>query len=275
MVATAFLQAHVKAARRLEVRSVLVHASETTIEEIRGGLRPLVSANIDRGSVPGLNPGFSFSTNIKSRFRQCDRSVPRGRHLEVGGFGRTHGGLAGDHGVAAVRRQSGATLVELLVALALLSSIAVLSAQLVIQSTKLMATAARASRNPDLVIATEWIRRDLYEARSVIGDDLGWSDGPLVATKQNGGWLAIAPFEGKLIRTNAPPGAPPDNRVILRGVKGWRWRVDDAASVQIEFQAFANPAAHQNLTGAASYRIDRRTERLTFALRGKPGGAAW
>lgn len=178
--------------------------------------------------------------------------------------------------MAAVNTQRGATLIELLVALALLGSIAVLSAQLVIQSTKLMDTAARASRNPDLVIATEWIRRDLYEARSVIGDNLGWSDGPLVAVKQNGGWLAVAPFQGTLVRTNAPPGGtPPDNRVILRGVLGWRWRVNDGASVEIELQAFANPHAHQNLTGAASYRIDRRTERLTFALRGKPGGGAW
>ena len=178
--------------------------------------------------------------------------------------------------MATVRRQSGVTLVELLVALALLSTIAVLSAQLVISSAKLMDTTARASRNPDLVIATEWIRRDLYEARSVVGDNLGWSDGPLVAVTQNGGWLVLAPFEGTLVRTNAPPGGvPPDNRVILRGVVGWRWRANDGTSVQIELQAFANPYAHQNLTGAASYRLERRTERLAFALRGKPGGGAW
>ena len=178
--------------------------------------------------------------------------------------------------VKSARRQRGATLVELLVALALLSTIAVLSAQLVIQSTKLMGTTARASRNPDLVIATEWIRRDLYEAVSVVGENLGWSSGPLVAVAQNGGWVALAPFEGQLVRSSAPPGGVvPDNRVILRGVAGWRWRVNDGASVQIELQAFANPDAHQNLTGAASYKLERRTERLTLALRGKPWGGAW
>ena len=79
-----------------------------------------------------------------------------------------------------MRTDRGATLIELLVALALLSSIAVLSAQLVIQSTKLIDTTARASRNPNLVIATEWIRRDVYEAVSVVGEDLGWTEGPLV-----------------------------------------------------------------------------------------------
>lgn len=172
--------------------------------------------------------------------------------------------------------ERGASLVELLVAMALLSTIAVLSAQLVIQSTKLMDTSARASRSPDLVLATEWIRRDLYEAVSVVGEDLGWADGPLVLVLQNGGWVAFSPFEGQLLRTNAPPGGLlPDNRVLLRGVVGWRWRVNDGGVVQIALEAFVNPHAHQNLTGAKSFQIERRTERLTLALRGRPGRAAW
>ena len=65
LVATAFLQAHVQAARRLEVRSALVHATETTLEEIRGGLRPMVSAKLDRGTEFGLAPGAALLTNIQ------------------------------------------------------------------------------------------------------------------------------------------------------------------------------------------------------------------
>jgi prepilin-type N-terminal cleavage/methylation domain-containing protein len=177
--------------------------------------------------------------------------------------------------VAAVKRQHGATLIELLVALALLGTVAVLSAQLVIQATKLMNTVARASRNPDLMIAAEWIRRDLYGAVAVIGTNLGWTDGPLVAMTQSGGWIALAPIDGELVRTDAPPASLPDNRVILRGVVGWRWRVIDGATAVIELEAFANPDAHENLTGAADYRLDRQTVRLTLALRGRPGGRAW
>jgi len=175
-----------------------------------------------------------------------------------------------------VRADRGATLVELLVALALLSSVAVLSAQLVIQSTKLIDTSARASRNPDLIIATEWIRRDVYEAVSVVGENLGWTEGPLVLVLQNGGWVALSPFEGRLLRTNKPPGGLlPDNRVLLRGVVGWRWRVTDGRAIQIAIEAYANPHAHQNLTGAKSFQLERRSERLTLALRGRPGRAAW
>lgn len=172
--------------------------------------------------------------------------------------------------------QRGVSLVELLVALALLGTVAVLSAQLVIQSTKLMDTSARASRNPDLVIATEWIRRDLYEAVSVVGGTLGWAGEPMVAMNQNGGWVAFAVVNGQLVRTNAPPGgASIDNRVIMTGVVGWRWRVDDRRAVRVELRTLVNPHAHQNLTGAAANRLERRTERLTMALRGRPGGAAW
>lgn len=172
--------------------------------------------------------------------------------------------------------QRGVTLVELLVAIALLGGIAVLTAQLVVQSTKLIDTAASASRNPDLVIATEWVRRDLYEAVAVVGGTFGWTDTPMVAVAQHGGWVAYAMVDGALVRTNALPGGlPTDTRVLLRGVIGWRWRVDDGTAVRLELKAFANPDAHTNLTGAASHRIDRRTEKLTFGLRGGPGGARW
>jgi hypothetical protein len=174
------------------------------------------------------------------------------------------------------RRQCGATLVELLVAFALLSSIAVLSAQLVIQSTRLIDTTARASRNPDLVIATEWIRRDLYEASGVVGGSFGWTDTPLVVLDHGGGWTAYSMVDEELVRTHAPPGGlATDSRVLLRGTVGWRWRVDNGTAVRIELKAFANPEAHRNLTGMSVAVLDRRTEKLTLSLRGKPGAAAW
>jgi len=65
LVAAAFLQAHSQAARRLEVRSALVHAAETTLEEIRGGTRSLVSANLDPGPERALAAGPSLQTSVK------------------------------------------------------------------------------------------------------------------------------------------------------------------------------------------------------------------
>jgi hypothetical protein len=175
-----------------------------------------------------------------------------------------------------VSREGGATLVELLVAVALLASIAVLSAQLVISSTRLMDTAARSTHGPDLVLATEWVRRDLYEATAVVGGAFGWTDAPLVARSQHGGWVAYAPVDGALVRTEAPPGVPPtDTRVMLRGLVGWRWRSDGGTAVRLEMTALVNPEAHRDLTGSVRPLAERRTERLVFALRGRPGGRSW
>lgn len=65
LVAAAFLQAHVNAARRLEVRSALVRATEATVEEIRGGVRPMVPAVLDRGSEFDLPPDSSLRCSIQ------------------------------------------------------------------------------------------------------------------------------------------------------------------------------------------------------------------
>jgi prepilin-type N-terminal cleavage/methylation domain-containing protein len=178
--------------------------------------------------------------------------------------------------VTSAVRQRGTTLVELLVSLALLSVIAVLTAQLVIQSTRLTDSAARTAHNPSLVLAGEWLRRDVYEAAAVIGGAAGWTDAPLVAVAQHGGWVAFALVDDELVRTDAPPaGVSADTRVLLRGVEGWRWRIDGAASVRVEIEALANPAAHRDLTGMGFSEPERRIERLTLALRGRPGGRAW
>jgi len=175
-----------------------------------------------------------------------------------------------------VRRASGATLVELLVAISVLGVIAVLSAQLVIQATKLMNTAARASLNPELVLAGEWLRRDVYRTVAVPGIDLTWFETPLVLTIQGGGTVSFGPSHGELVRTELPPGGGAlDRRAIVGGVVGWRWRVDDGRVLEIEISSYANPHAHRNLAGRMTVHEERQTERLVLALRGRPGGRAW
>lgn len=92
LIAAAFLQAHVQAARRLEVRSALVRASETALEEIRGGLRPLVSSNANPNSEIAEHPGREMVTSIKVdsggvpdlyRVVVTSKSATAGRPMEV------------------------------------------------------------------------------------------------------------------------------------------------------------------------------------------------
>ncbi|MEE4270095.1 MAG: type II secretion system protein [Thermoanaerobaculales bacterium] len=66
LVATAFLQAHVNAARRVEVRSALVAEAERALEEIRAGLRPMTPAVFDPASGAGspMAGGVQVSVNV-------------------------------------------------------------------------------------------------------------------------------------------------------------------------------------------------------------------
>ena len=65
LVAAGFLQVHATAARRLEVRSALVRASEATMEEIRAGVRPMIPANLDLGARYDLPVGASMNTRVE------------------------------------------------------------------------------------------------------------------------------------------------------------------------------------------------------------------
>jgi len=49
IVAAAFLDAHMSAARRLEARADLVRAAETVLEGVRGGVAPMTSGAVDLG----------------------------------------------------------------------------------------------------------------------------------------------------------------------------------------------------------------------------------
>jgi len=92
MVAAAFLQAHVNASRRLEVRSTLVHTAERTLEEIRGGIRPLTPDAIDRESGLGSADGAVMRTSVNVlpagppdlyRVTVISRSSATGEPMEV------------------------------------------------------------------------------------------------------------------------------------------------------------------------------------------------
>ena len=47
VVASSFLDVQMSAARRLEARADLVRAAETLLESVRGGVRPLISGDVD------------------------------------------------------------------------------------------------------------------------------------------------------------------------------------------------------------------------------------
>ncbi len=64
IVAASFLDVHMSAARRLEARADLVRAAEATLESVRGGALPLVSAGVDLGEQIPPKSSVTISTSI-------------------------------------------------------------------------------------------------------------------------------------------------------------------------------------------------------------------
>jgi type II secretion system protein I len=92
LVAAAFLQVHAAAARRLELRSALVVATETALEEVRAGVRPLAPAVVDSELGSGRSPGAVIRTTIEveaagtadlHRVAVTSRSAVAGEPLEI------------------------------------------------------------------------------------------------------------------------------------------------------------------------------------------------
>jgi prepilin-type N-terminal cleavage/methylation domain-containing protein len=170
----------------------------------------------------------------------------------------------------------GTSLVELLVVLALLSVMVLVGAQLVVHSMELLGATGRAMSNPLVVHVISRLRHDVQEAAALQHRDSIWSEEPLVLIKHDGTFVSIAREDGNLVRTQmAGLGAPPDRRVILRGVTAWWWRnpVHDVVDLNITY--LVNPEPERQASRDVGYGLERRQENLRFAIRGGGGGTRW
>ena len=170
----------------------------------------------------------------------------------------------------------GTSLVELLVVLALLSMMVLVAADLVTHSMQLLGATGRAVRNPLVVHVTARLRRDVQEAAAMQHEVWSWSEEPLVLVHHDGSLVRIFLEDASLVRETVPvAGAPPDRRVILRGVTSWWWRspVDDVVDINIGY--LVNPEPERSVSRAPGYGLERRNENLRFAIRGGDGGTQW
>ena len=170
----------------------------------------------------------------------------------------------------------GTSLVELLVVLALLSIMILVAADLVTHSMQLLGATGRAVRNPLVVHVTARLRRDVQEAAGLQHETWSWSEEPLVLVHHDGSLVSIQIEDGSLVReVMTASGAPPDRRVILRGVTSWWWRspTDDVVDVNIGY--LVNPSPERAVSRDPGYGLERRNENLRFAIRGGDGGTRW
>lgn len=170
----------------------------------------------------------------------------------------------------------GTSLVELLVVLALLSVMILVGAQLVVHSMELLGATGRAVSNPLVVHVTSRLRHDVQEAAGLQLEESVWTEEPLMLIGHDGTFVSISLEDGDLVRTQmAGFGAPPERRVILRGVTAWWWRNPVEGVVDLNITYLVNPEPERQASRDVGYGLERRQENLRFAIRGGGGGTKW
>lgn len=167
--------------------------------------------------------------------------------------------------MAAVKASSGYTLIEVVVALGLLSIVMLGAGSLIVYSAQIGDRTVRSIRDPDVEIAALRLRRDVQTASGLAGPvPVGWSDEPLLLRRADAGVVGYG-FDGGALRrwTWEPDGSESDVAVVLRGVSAWRWRWPAGSAVDVQIERSTQPSAGPD--GAT------RRETWRFAMRG--GGA--
>ena len=175
-------------------------------------------------------------------------------------------------------RQRGATLIELVVALALVSIVFMAAAPLVVQSARLFGAAGRTLADPDVDLIGAWLRRDVHRADSITSVQnseeerpefvLGMQDGTLVTWKLEGDSLVRMKEsgEGEVLR----------RIVVLQRVRSWSWfAAQGCLNVSLGVGAHIDPGKSvlfeevEKTAGERSKTVD-----FCFSLRGA-GGRSW
>jgi len=173
--------------------------------------------------------------------------------------------------------ESGATIVELLVSLALISIVFLAAGPLIVQSVQLFSSTGRALTDTSATMSGSWLRRDVHSAASIDAWSPQWTDDPIMLHSQNGEIITYEVDGSGLVRCRfEPTGEQIDRRVMLRRVERVRWR---ALQGLIEIEVLTR--AHVRPTTAALIRdrqrlnaVTLKTERFCFALRAR-GGHSW
>ncbi len=172
----------------------------------------------------------------------------------------------------------GTTLLELMVALALMSIALLLAANLIAISERVGQRAAAILRDPLSSFTELWLRRDVDNATSLSSSAMTWSVLPLRMVLQNGAVVEYDLADGTLVRRELPAaGTGSTERSVLRGVVSWRWRVRSGRLVDIELRISKHrfSSSTSEPTGSGSSPPPATVETLTVARRGLGGGRTW
>ena len=172
------------------------------------------------------------------------------------------------------RYQRGFTLVELVVAAALVLLGMVFASSLLLRSQIVTNRLVASFRDPQPRLATVRLRRDLESGQIRSAWLPGWRSEPLVV-RSNEGVLVSWYEDGGVLRRKQLRG--PDEEVdqqVMRDVESWRWRRvgPDVVDVELRFRTRdASGAVLLDVRRSWRARAVLKTESLRVAARGRGG----
>ncbi len=132
------------------------------------------------------------------------------------------------------RRSGGFSLIEMMVSLLLLSIAMSIAARLMLESQLRLAHSAEQALDPESTLALKLLRADIRASAAVTARDSEWSWDPLSLVGHPNGALRYQKVGTDLIRRiGATDGRLASERIVLRDVTVWRWRIDPTARLQL------------------------------------------
>lgn len=174
-------------------------------------------------------------------------------------------------------REAGTSMVELIVALALISVVFLAAGPLIVQSTRIFTSAGMKLTDPNSVLLEAWMRHDIHSASAVVASPQPKGVENLLLVMPDGRRISYGLEESALIRKDfSPKGKLIGRHLVLPRLMSWDWSViQGCVMVQLELPSHLDPSRAALFPKPKGLRaVERKTVDFCFSLRGR-GGMSW